>query len=139
MKRLLLAIFALALLATACGSDDDDTGTAETTTAAPTTAAPDDGGDDTTTAAPATTEAMEDEPVEFTDVTLLVVNNMAHLPTFLASDFGLWTDRGLNVDVQILGGGADIAAGLTAGQAEFGAVNATPGFRHNEPAACSPS
>ena len=128
LRRLLALIFTIALLATACSSDGDteaadDADTTDDTEAPATTAAADD-DDDTES-----TEAMEEEeePVEFQDVSLLVVNNMAHLPTFLASDFGLWVDRGLNVDVQILGGGADIAAGLEAGQAEFGAVNATTG------------
>ncbi|MFT7476257.1 MAG: ABC-type nitrate/sulfonate/bicarbonate transport system substrate-binding protein, partial [Verrucomicrobiales bacterium] len=130
-KRLLLAMFALALLATACSSDGE-TATTDATDAPATTAAPEDDAPATTEAmeeeddAPATTEAMEEEIV-FTDVGYLAVNNMAHLPAFLAQDFGLWADRGLNVDVQILGGGADIAAGLLAGQAEFGAVNATTG------------
>jgi ABC-type nitrate/sulfonate/bicarbonate transport system substrate-binding protein len=130
MRRLLLALFALALLATACSSDDAETTTedtvedATTTTAAPaeTTEAPAE-----TTEAPATTEAVEEEPVEFQEVTMLVVNNMAHLPSFVAQDFGLWADRNLDVDFQILGGGADIAAGLEAGQAEFGAVNGGTG------------
>ncbi|MDW3178914.1 MAG: ABC transporter substrate-binding protein [Acidimicrobiia bacterium] len=132
MRRLLVALFALALLATACGSDDDATAT-DTTVAADDTPATTEAMEEepATTEAmeeePATTEAMEEEPVEFEDVGYLAVNNMAHLPAFLASDFGLWADRGLNVDVQILGGGADIAAGLEAGQAEFGAVNATTG------------
>lgn len=108
----------------ACGSDSTDTtsSTEETTaeTAAPaTTAAPE---------TPGTTEAMVDEAAtEFDDVTLLVVNNMAHLPVFVAVDFGLWTDRGINADVQTLGSGADIAAGLESGQAEFGSVNGGTG------------
>ena len=120
VRRLWAVLFAVAILATACGSDDDSD-------------AADDADADATAAEteeaeePAEEEPAEEEPMEFQDVTLLVVNNMAHLPTFVASDFGLWTDRGLNVDVQILGGGADIAAGLEAGQAEFGAVNATTG------------
>lgn len=52
---------------------------------------------------------------------------MAHLPVFVAQEFGLWTDRGINADVQTLGSGADIAAALESGQAEFGAVNAGTG------------
>jgi NitT/TauT family transport system substrate-binding protein len=134
MRRLLIALFALALLATACSSDDAETTTEDTVEdATTTTAAP---ADETTeapaeTEAPTTTEAMEEEVVEecteFKEATMLVVNNMAHLPSFYAQDFGLWADRCLNIDFQILGGGADIAAGLKAGQAEFGAVNGGTG------------
>jgi PBP1b-binding outer membrane lipoprotein LpoB len=124
MRRLLIALFALALLATACSSDDAETTTEDTVEdATTTTAAP---ADETTeapaeTEAPTTTEAMEEEVVEecteFKEATMLVVNNMAHLPSFYAQDFGLWADRCLNIDFQILGGGADISAGLKAGQA----------------------
>ncbi|MBA2277752.1 MAG: ABC transporter substrate-binding protein [Chloroflexota bacterium] len=64
---------------------------------------------------------------EFLEASVAVVNNMAHLPVFVAQEFGLWTDRGLDVDVQTLGSGADIAAALGAGEAEFAAVNAGTG------------
>ena len=56
-SRLLVAIFVLALIAAACGSDDTATDTSDTT-AAPTTEAP---AEETTT-----TEAMEEEPEETT-------------------------------------------------------------------------
>lgn len=141
MRRLLLALFVLALLASGCGSDGDAASDAvadvtETTADAAESDTEDDPEPESEEEAAPADEPEEEEPaeeaapaeeMEFQDVSLLVVNNMAHLPTFLASDFGLWVDRGLNVDVQILGGGADIAAGLEAGQAEFGAVNATTG------------
>lgn len=121
-----MAILAvMVMVVSACGDGDDagtDEASAPATTAAPeaapeTTAAPE--------AAPETTAAAE--PMEFDEVTLLVVNNMAHLPVFVALDFGLWTDRGINADVQTLGSGADIAAGLESGQAEFGSVNGGTG------------
>lgn len=118
---LLAVLLALALVAAACGGDSSSDTTASTTA---TTAAPSDDGTTTTTAPAETTTTAA--PV-FDDVTLLVVNNMAHLPVFVAQQEGLWFDRGLNVDVQILGSGADIAAGLESGQAEFGAVNAGTG------------
>lgn len=137
LRRLLATLFSVALLATACGSDSGDSDAAEETEASEEAAAPEAEEEASEEAEEeAEEEAMEEEeeaeeaseePVEFQDVGLLVVNNMAHLPTFLASDFGLWADRGLNVDVQILGSGADIASGLEAGQAEFGAVNGTTG------------
>ena len=110
--RALAILFAFAMIVAACGDSDDEGGDA--TTAAPATAG---------TEAPEATEA----PEEFETLTLLVVNNMAHLPVFVAREFGLWTDRGLDVDVQTLGSGADIAAGLESGQAEFGAVNGGTG------------
>ena len=123
---LLAAVFALVVAA--CGDDDssgDDGDTATTAAATATTAAP----TETTEAMTETTEAMTEttEVVEFDEVSLLVVNNMAHLPVFFAVEFGLWTDRGINADVQTLGSGADIAAGLESGQAEFGAVNGGTG------------
>lgn len=123
---LLAAVFALVVAA--CGDDDssgDDGDTATTAAPTATTAAP----TETTEAMTETTEAMTEttEVVEFDDVTLLVVNNMAHLPVFYAVEFGLWTDRGINADVQTLGSGADIAAGLESGQAEFGSVNGGTG------------
>ncbi len=125
LKRLFALLLVLGMIAAACGSDDSgESGEAETTAAteapAETTAA---------TEAPAETTAATEAaaPIEFDDVSLLVVNNMAHLPVFVAQEFGLWADRGLNVDVQTLGSGADIAAGLEAGQAEFGAVNGGTG------------
>jgi ABC-type nitrate/sulfonate/bicarbonate transport system substrate-binding protein len=130
-KKLLAILFAIAMIVAACGSDDDSDesdGAEEEETAAE--SADDAEEAEEEAAAPEAEEEPEEEaeePVEFQDVTLLVVNNMAHLPTFVAQDFGLWTDRGLNVDVQTLGGGADIAAGLEAGQAEFGAVNGGTG------------
>jgi len=130
VRRLWAVLFAVAILATACGSDDDSDAADDAdadATAAETEEAEEPAEEEPAEEEPAEEEPAEEEPMEFQDVTLLVVNNMAHLPTFVASDFGLWTDRGLNVDVQILGGGADIAAGLEAGQAEFGAVNATTG------------
>jgi len=117
-------LLALALVAAACGGDDSsDTTTATTAATTTTTAAA--GDDATTTTAPAETTTTTEQV--FDEVTLLVVNNMAHLPVFVAQQEGLWADRGLNVDVQILGSGADIAAGLESGQAEFGAVNAGTG------------
>jgi len=129
LRRLLVSLFAFALLASACGSDGDTETGEKADDSQEEASTPDEEPDE-----PEEVEEVEEaepdeaeEPVEFQDVTLLVVNNMAHLPTFVASDFGLWVDRGLNVDVQILGGGADIAAGLESGQAEFGAVNATTG------------
>ncbi|MGI9599244.1 MAG: ABC transporter substrate-binding protein [Acidimicrobiales bacterium] len=131
MRRVLAALFALALVASACGSDDEEAGSdsesSETTAAA--AEEEEEAAEEPAEEEEADEEAMEEEEeaTEFQDVTLLVVNNMAHLPTFVAQDFGLWADRGLNVDVQTLGGGADIAAGLEAGQAEFGAVNGGTG------------
>ncbi len=135
MRKLFGVLFALMLIASACGSDDDTTtedagGTETNDESTEDTAEAEEAETDTSEAdepADEADEAAEEEPVEFQDVTLLVVNNMAHLPTFVAQDFGLWADRGLNVDVQTLGGGADIAAGLQAGQAEFGAVNGGTG------------
>lgn len=122
IRRILAVIFALSLLATACSSDDGDTATADNAAA--------DSADDTADDSAADDSAADDpapEPEEFQDVTMLVVNNMAHLPAFVANEFGLWPDRGLNVDLQTLGSGADIAAGLQSGQAEFGGVNAGTG------------
>lgn len=118
-------VIALMLVAAACSSTDStDTTAAPTTTAAP-------AAEPTTTVAGATTTAPPDTTTTtelvFRDASILVVNNMAHLPVFVAQDLGLWVDRGLNVTVEILGSGADIAAGLEAGQAEFGAVNAGTG------------
>ena len=127
--KTLAMLFAFAMIVAACGDSDDggsdETSAPETTAAAETTAAPE---ATETTEASETTEAPETtEAVEFEDISLLVVNNMAHLPVFVAQEFGLWADRGLNVDVQTLGSGADIAAGLESGQAEFGAVNGGTG------------
>ncbi len=139
IRRLFAVLLALSLIAVACGSTADTA--AETVEEAVTDEA--DEGDaeeeeameDEEEGDAEEEEAMEDEeegeaeeaPAEFQDVTMLVVNNMAHLPAFVANEFGLWPDRGLNVDLQTLGSGADIAAGLQSGQAEFGAVNAGTG------------
>ena len=130
LKRILGLLLVLAMIVAACGSDDD----AGTDEPAETTAAAEEPADEPADE-PAETTVAEEEPgettttaaQEFEDVGLLVVNNMAHLPVFVAQDFGLWAARGLNVDVQTLGSGADIAAGLEAGQAEFGAVNGGTG------------
>lgn len=126
LKRLFALLLVLAMIAVACGSDDSG-GPSETAAPAETTAETEAPAETTaaTEAPTAPTEAAA--PTEFDDVSLLVVNNMAHLPVFVAQEFGLWADRGLNVDVQTLGSGADIAAGLEAGQAEFGAVNGGTG------------
>lgn len=125
-NRVWLLATVLALVVAACGGDSsgDDGDTATTAAAPATTVAP-----DTTQAPTETTEAPTEttEVTEFDDVTLLAVNNMAHLPVFFAVEFGLWTDRGINADVQTLGSGADIAAGLQSGQAEFGTVNGGTG------------
>lgn len=99
-----------ALLAAACGNDDDSSA------AGP--AADGDGTEET--------EAPEEE--EFLDASLAVANSMAHLPVFVAQEFGLWTDRGLNVEIEILPTGADIAAALGAGEVEFAAANAATGI-----------
>lgn len=80
----------------------------------------------TSTTKPATA-AQATTPQKYDNVTLLVVNNMAHLPVFMAQEFGLWSKRGLNVHVKTLGSGGAIAAGLQSGQAEFGSVNAGTG------------
>lgn len=121
----LAVLLALALVAAACGGDDSsDTTSAAADTTTTTAASSDDGATTTTAAAEETTTTAAQV---FDDVSLLVVNNMAHLPVFVAQQEGLWAERGLNVDVQILGSGADIAAGLESGQAEFGAVNAGTG------------
>lgn len=131
--RALALLFAFAMIVAACG-DDGDTGADDDTTAPDTTAAAD--APDTTAAAteaPDTTAAATEAPdttagpEEFEEITLLVVNNMAHLPVFVAQELGLWAERGLNVNVETLGSGADIAAGLESGQAEFGAVNGGTG------------
>lgn len=122
-NRIWILISVLALVVAACGGDDDS---GAATTAAPNTTA---ASSDTTAGPTETTEAMTEttQVTEFDEVTLLVVNNMAHLPVFYALDFGLWSDRGINADVQTLGSGADIAAGLESGQAEFGSVNGGTG------------
>ena len=87
--RGLAILFAFAMIVAACGDSDDEGGDA--TTAAPTETAG--------TEAPTETSA----PEEFETITLLVVNNMAHLPVFYAQELGLWADRGLDVKVETLG------------------------------------
>ena len=133
-KRLLVLLFALALIASACSSGDDTAATEEEPEAPAAEAEEEEAEAEEEEPEEAEEEAMEDEEeeaeeaaAEFQDVTMLVVNNMAHLPAFVANEFGLWPDRGLNVDLQTLGSGADIAAGLQSGQAEFGGVNAGTG------------
>lgn len=135
LRRLFALLLALAMVAAACGGDDAATDEpAETTAAAEepaeTTAPaeePMDEEEPVETTAAAEEPMDEEEPMEFEPVTMLVVNNMAHLPSFVASELGLWADRGLDVNLELLGSGADIAAGLSAGQAEFGAVNGGTG------------
>ncbi len=64
---------------------------------------------------------------EFVEVSYLVVDNMTHLPAFVALDLGLWAERGVNVQLQVLGSGAEVGAALAAGQADLGAVNGGTG------------
>lgn len=117
MRRHLWTLAVLALVIASCGTGAEPEATETTSPATDTTAPTETTG----------TETEETQPEEFLEATLLVVNNMAHLPVFVAQEFGLWADRGLNMNVETLGSGADIAAGLEAGQAEFGAVNAATG------------
>ncbi len=64
---------------------------------------------------------------EYVEVTYLVVDNMTHLAAFVALDLGLWVERGLDVELRVLGSGAEIGAALAAGQADLGAVNGGTG------------
>lgn len=64
---------------------------------------------------------------EFVELTYLVVDNMTHLAAFVALDLGLWAERGLDIELRVLGSGAEIGAALAAGQADLGAVNGGTG------------
>lgn len=133
LLRFLAMLFAFAMIVAACGDSDDESAEetaapAETSAPAETTEAPEATEAPDTTEAAETTEAPDTTAAgEFEEITLLVVNNMAHLPVFYAQELGLWAERGLDVKVETLGSGADIAAGLESGQAEFGAVNGGTG------------
>ncbi len=154
MRRGLLALGALALVAASCG-DDDDTATtdasaaaapdtdAATTAAAPDTAAATTAGDaattepaatggDTTGAGSATTGETSDTggptgPPEKTEVSvgLLPIADVA--PLFIAIEEGFFEEEGLTVSTEFAQGGAATIPALASGDLDFG-FGAYPSF-----------
>src|SRR6266487_622168 len=61
----------------------------------------------------------------FETVTLASVNNMLHLPEFVAVQKGFFAQNGLNVKLQILTSGNDVNKALQTGQAELGGTSNT--------------
>ena len=62
---------------------------------------------------------------QFDSVTLASVNNMLHLPEFVAQQEGFFAENGLNVKFQMLSGGAAINQAMQSGTAQFGGVSDT--------------
>lgn len=65
------------------------------------------------------------EAIEFDDVTLASVNNMMHLPEYVAVENGFFAENGLNAQLDILTSGADINKAMQSGNAEFGGISNT--------------
>lgn len=106
-RKILLALFALALLLAACGDDD---------------------GGSTTTAASSTTAATTTTAAELTDVILLIPNPSAVLwyNACAAIGQGFFAEEGLNVRVEAVDGSGAVLQAIAAGQAQFGAPGPTP-------------
>jgi len=62
---------------------------------------------------------------QFDNVTLASVNNMLHLPEFVAQQQGFFAENGLNVKLDLLSGGAAINKAMQSGTAQFGGVSDT--------------
>lgn len=86
---------ALALGASACGSDDEEGGGSGA------------GGK------------------KFDTAVLASVNNMMHVSEFVGVEKGFFAERGLNVELKILASGSDINKALQSGDAEFGGASNT--------------
>jgi ABC-type nitrate/sulfonate/bicarbonate transport system substrate-binding protein len=71
--------------------------------------------------APVEPEADE----ELVDITVLFASALNNVPMMVAAEQGYWRDRGLNVTVEVLDSGSQIATALIAGAADIGAGNAT--------------
>jgi ABC-type nitrate/sulfonate/bicarbonate transport system substrate-binding protein len=70
----------------------------------------------------ATTAGGEDPPVK---VKVLFASAMNNVPMMVAAEQGYWRERGLDVTVQVLDSGSEIATALVTGAADIGAGNAT--------------
>lgn len=62
---------------------------------------------------------------QFESVTLASVNNMMHLPEYVAVERGFFAENGLNARLDILSSGADINKAMQSGNAEFGGISNT--------------
>ncbi|UYQ73095.1 ABC transporter substrate-binding protein [Pelagibacterium flavum] len=60
---------------------------------------------------------------DFEEVTFVVGNNLFSTPAFIAVENGYWVDRGLNVQLRLVGSGREITQALNAGEAELGGAN----------------
>lgn len=68
-----------------------------------------------------TTSGQDDAPDEVRVLFASAVNNV---PVMVAAEQGFWRDRGLDVTVQVLDSGSEIATALVTGAADLGAANA---------------
>jgi NitT/TauT family transport system substrate-binding protein len=113
LARALVLLMTASLVATACGG-----GTATAPTAAP-----------ATSAAAAATPTPKPSPISIKSSYGNVTP--ANLAPFMAKELGLFEKYNLNVDLQLIDGGAPSAAALVAGQTQignFGGTEAMSGF-----------
>ncbi|HWL43869.1 MAG TPA: ABC transporter substrate-binding protein [Ilumatobacter sp.] len=125
-----MAVAALALAGTACGSDDDSsaTPTAPAPTAAPATTQADDDVDDTDDGAntPDTTTAGSDPgdavsaDLGSVKLGLAVAGAFDFMPAYAAESGGFWADRGLSVEIVTFAGDARLQQAIAAGEIDFG-------------------
>lgn len=73
-------------------------------------------------ATPTASPEGEDAPVK---VKVLFASAMNNVPMMVAAEQGYWRERGLDVTVQVLDSGSEIATALVTGAADIGAGNAT--------------
>ncbi|WP_341250644.1 ABC transporter substrate-binding protein [Euzebya pacifica] len=124
--RILSAVVLLGLLLNACSSTDADTAATDTTdagTAATDTTDEDDGESvetQTSEESSNTEESAGDTPEEFVELKVASTASAASLPLFVATSAGLFEDEGLDVDLQVLGGGPAVATALASGEAQVG-------------------